>query len=199
MDARQPTRAVSPMEERKIMRENLPERFWRASLAAKRSSAALALLLAFALPGCIATRADPPAGTPPSAPPPPGGLQVRLVFGDSADLDLFVTDPSLETTYFGNNPSRAGGTLAQDIRCDDDAPRVETVTFRAAHAGRYRVAVDHARACGRQRGPVPYRIEAVAGEREWRAEAEIAPGKFQNRALEFELPGSQPGTDPTAR
>lgn len=118
---------------------------------------------------------------------------MRLVFGAGADLDLFVTDPNLETVYFGNNPSLGGGVLATDVRCEDPAPRVEVVTFREAASGRYRVGVSHARGCTRLRRTAPYRVEVLSPESVWRAEGEIDPGGFDNEVLEFEL--GQPAGD----
>ncbi|MDG2306897.1 MAG: hypothetical protein P8R42_20080 [Candidatus Binatia bacterium] len=79
--------------------------------------------------------------------PRPGELRVRLVFGARADLDLFVTDPAQETVYFANSPSRSGGSLVGDVRCGDPEPRVETVVFPDAGAGRYRVGVDYPKTC----------------------------------------------------
>ncbi|MEE2672660.1 MAG: hypothetical protein VX466_02620 [Myxococcota bacterium] len=135
----------------------------------------------------------PVAPLPPRLSPTPReatSLQVRLVFGAEADADLFVSDPDLETVYFGNNPSLGGGVLAEDIRCNAPPPRVEVVTFRNARPGRYRIGVEHARRCTRSRLPVPYRIEVVADESDWSVTGEIAPGAFDNRALEFDLHGS---------
>lgn len=80
----------------------------------------------------------------------PGELRVRLVFGESADLDLYVTDPRQETVYFANNPTRSGGSLEADVRCEAPPPRVETVTFRSALPGRYRVGVDFPERCGKR-------------------------------------------------
>jgi len=70
------------------------------------------------------------------------GVLVRLAFDTGADLDLFVTDPQQESVYFANSPTRSGGSLLSDRRCDDPAPRVETVHFAKPMAGRYRVGVD---------------------------------------------------------
>ena len=84
------------------------------------------------------------ASGPPTAPPPPewsaqrveaveqlegvlaeeapaltaGMLLLRLAFGAEADLDLYVTDPQLETLYYANTPVRSGGELLEDQRCD---------------------------------------------------------------------------------
>ena len=75
----------------------------------------------------------------------------------------------------------------KDLRCPAAGPRIEVVTFFDARPGRYRIGVDYARSCRLRRRTVPYRVEAVAGESDWRAEGEIAPAAFENLALEFEL------------
>ena len=123
----------------------------------------------------------------PEAPAPDAELRVRLVFGREADLDLYVTDPALETIYFGNTPSSAsGGALEADLRCDDPAPRVETVRFARAPAGRYRVGVDHPERCGPGRGPVPFRIIVEGGGLRHERRGEIAPGQFLPAVIDFE-------------
>ena len=147
----------------------------------------MALCLAIALPGCVSDEAAP---LPTRLPPPPrqaSGLQIRLGFGAEADVDLFVTDPDLETVYFGNNPSRGGGVLERDLRCGGPEPRTEVVKLRKATPGPYRVGIEYARSCTFRARSVTYSVEARAAGLEWNAEAEIAPGEFQNRALEFEL------------
>jgi hypothetical protein len=78
----------------------------------------------------------------PAEPLAAGAVRVRLAFGNGPDLDLYVTDPREETVYFANSPSRGGGRLERDVRCDDPAPRVETIEFAAALPGRYRIGVD---------------------------------------------------------
>ena len=110
-----------------------------------------------------------------------------LSFDDQADLDLFVTGPDQETVYFGNNPSLGGGRLLVDVRCDNDAPRVEVVRFAAPERGRYRIGVEYARSCRFRREPAAYRIEIDAPELNRSSEGSIAPGRFVPLALEFEL------------
>jgi hypothetical protein len=83
-------------------------------------------------------------------------LRVRLAFDSAVDLDLYVTDPSQETVYFANNPSRSGGRLDADVRCDAATPRIETVRFRSAPAGRYRVGVDYPESCDGKRARTPF-------------------------------------------
>jgi hypothetical protein len=119
----------------------------------------------------------------------PGSLRVRLVFGGEADLDLYVTDPKLETVYFGNNPSLGGGHLSKDQRCDDPAPRVESVTFAQPLAGRYRVGVEFAKRCTRARGAVPFSLEVETDGWRRQVQGEIEPSAFLPAVMEFELKG----------
>jgi hypothetical protein len=128
-------------------------------------------------------RADAPALEP-------GELRVRLVFGDGADLDLYVTDPRQETVYFANNPTRSGGSLEVDVRCGAPAPRVETVTFRPALRGRYRVGVDFPERCGERAADlVPYvvTLEHVGVRREQRGA--IGLREFRPIVIEADVPG----------
>ncbi|MGE3464932.1 MAG: hypothetical protein AB7I04_23750, partial [Pseudomonadales bacterium] len=53
----------------------------------------------------------------------PDGLVVRLMFDEHVDLDLYVTDPLLETVYFARHDSRTGGRIVSDVRCDTSGPR----------------------------------------------------------------------------
>jgi hypothetical protein len=100
----------------------------------------------------------------PSAPA--GELVVRLAFEAGADLDLYVSDPLDETVYYANTPVRSGGALDGDRRCEDAAPRVETVRFASPLAGRYRVGVDFQQRCRDGQDVVPWAISIEArGER----------------------------------
>ena len=105
-----------------------------------------------------------------SVPVAEGELRVRLAFGAAADLDLYVTDPLQETVYFANNPSRAGGRLLRDKRCDAEAPRVETVRFPAARAGVYRIGIDFPERCDAGDEPAAFavRVEREGGSEERR-------------------------------
>jgi hypothetical protein len=118
--------------------------------------------------------------------PAPGELRVRLAFPDG-DLDLYVTNAHAETIYFWNTPAQTGGSLERDMRCDDAAPRIETVRVPAAPAGRYRVAVDYHRRCaGAAR--VGFAVVLEHGARSERASGEIGPGEWLGQVLEFEIP-----------
>ena len=138
--------------------------------------------------GCASAPAPlaPPVRSPPAA----GELRVELVFGAGADLDLYLTDPSQETVYYANSPSRVnGGRLEADLRCEAAAPRVESVVFASAPPGRYRVGVDRAETCpgGAAVELFLVTVEAPGGERR-ELRGEIARGRFLARVLEFTLP-----------
>jgi hypothetical protein len=122
-----------------------------------------------------------------AAAPAPGALRVRLAFGSEADLDLYVTDPAYETVYFANTPARSGGRLERDLRCDAPQPRVETVAFEQAPAGRYRVGVDFPERCDGGDDPVAFVVVVESGERRELRRRTIAPGHFVPIVLELDL------------
>ena len=120
------------------------------------------------------------------------GVVVRLAFGDEADLDLYVTDPLLETVYFARHESRTGGRIVADVRCDSVGPRIEEVYFDAPWPGRYRVGVDHPMRCDGARSPAPaaYAVTVYAGGETYHAQGSVALEQFEVIVLEFEVQGS---------
>jgi hypothetical protein len=119
------------------------------------------------------------------------GLELRLAFEGLADLDLYVTDPGLETLYYANNPVRSGGELLEDQRCDGEGgagPRIEVARFALPPPGRYRVGVDFPASCGRDVDVVPFalRIESPAGVLTRRGLAERL--RFDPIVVEFDVP-----------
>src|SRR5262249_37927362 len=108
----------------------------------RAGAAALVMLTA------CARRAPTPVLAPLEAPGP--GVTVTLRWTASVDLDLYVTDPDLETAYFANPRTRSGGVLARDARCADGPPgaRTEQVHWTTPPRGRYRVGVDFPEVCG---------------------------------------------------
>jgi hypothetical protein len=149
------------------------------------ASRALSSALCLALAAGCASRA--PLAAPVRGPLPAGDLRVELVFGQGADLDLYLTDPSQETVYYANSPSQVnGGRLEADLRCGAAPPRTETIVFRRAPPGRYRVGVDQAQTCdgGSAVEPFLVTVEAPGGERR-ELRGEIPRGRFLARVLEF--------------
>ena len=117
------------------------------------------------------------------------GIVVRLAFGEETDLDLYVTDPLLETVYFARHESRTGGVIAADVRCDTTGPRVEEVVFSAPWPGRYRVGVDQPGRCDGARAPAPaaYAVAVNANGKTYRANGVIELERFELVVLEFEV------------
>jgi len=137
--------------------------------------------------------ANGPAPAPRGPPGPPLGaesVRVHLLFGAAVDLDLYVTGPSQETVYFGNDRSLEGGELQADQRCDAPAPRAETVLFPVAPPGVYRVGVDFMVRCdtGTRRAGYTLWIEAP-GRAPQRLEGEAEFGVFEPRVSEFRVGG----------
>jgi uncharacterized protein YfaP (DUF2135 family) len=130
--------------------------------------------------------AFPPAISAPDSP----GLHVLLAWDAPVDLDLYVTDPSWETVYFGNTPSRAGGRLENDVRCDtlnEVGQQAEWVRFPEPKDGPYRVGVDFIDACASDVEAVPFRVVvALDGERRERT-GTVRLERFQPTFLQFEI------------
>jgi hypothetical protein len=129
----------------------------------------------------------------PRASPLSGGLLVRLAFDEAADLDLFVTDPMQESVYFANSPTRSGGTLIDDRRCEDPSPRVEAVHYFDPPPGRYRVGVDFHRRCqdtslsSAEEKQGLYVVRVEEGARVMEREGKVIPGQFEVIVIEFDL------------
>jgi hypothetical protein len=123
--------------------------------------------------------------------PAPDALRVYLAFAGDVDLDLYVTDPTQETVYFANTPSRAGGRLDADLQCgasaEGEGDRVERVRFAEPPPGRYRVSVDHPRSCGARR-TAGYALAVEHGGRLTFHTGSVGLREFQLVSLEFELP-----------
>ena len=91
--------------------------------------------------------APPPSASPDRA---AAGVTVTLRWDAPVDLDLYVTDPVLETVYYANPRSASGGVLEADARCAGRPPgtQEERVRWTKPPSGRYRVGVDFPEACG---------------------------------------------------
>ncbi len=117
------------------------------------------------------------------------GVVVQLAFGKEADLDLYVTDPLLDTVYFARHESRTGGRIEADVLCETSGSRVEEVRFDAPWPGRYRVGVDHPRRCDGAKRPAPaaYAVTAYADGNTYRATGSVALEQFTVVVLEFDV------------
>jgi hypothetical protein len=126
------------------------------------------------------------AGVPPSA---PEALRFSLAFGAEADLDLFVTGPLYESVYFANTPSKTGGFLEVDLRCESPAPRIESVQYADPLSGHYRVSIDFPRRCDDSEASVPFAVSVQRGGETPLASANgvIYPGEFLTIVLETEI------------
>jgi len=147
--------------------------------------------LAVMLAGCAA-HAPLPAPPAPAAPVPPlPGLSVVLTWSAPVDLDLYVTDPTSETVYFANNPSRTGARLLRDARCKDvgagPAPFVESADVPEPQPGRYRVGVDFIDSCATKVAEASFRlvIELAGARRETTGTIRLA--QFNPIVVEFDV------------
>lgn len=114
---------------------------------------------------------------------------MRLAFDPRVDLDLYVSDPSLETIYYANTPGQSGGELEADARCKEaegQVVRIERVHFASASPGRYRVGVDFPEACdGTSEASFVLRVDSAGETRTLRGSATRL--SFDSRVLEFVL------------
>jgi len=126
-----------------------------------------------------------PAAFAPGAP-----VTARLAFGAEADLDLYVTDPSLDSVYFAKRDGGSGGELVADRRCDAPAPRVELAAYTVATSGTWRVGIDHPGRCDDGVEAAPFVVELAAPDFVRRVEGTIAPGEFRMVVIETTLPAT---------
>src|SRR2546427_4519881 len=148
----------------------------------ERGAAALFCLAVAA--GCaLSGRRSVPAPAVALPAVPPQGVRVILLWAAPVDLDLYVTDPGLETVYFANTPSGSGGKLVRDLACGqltETTPTTfsEEVVWTKAHPGRYRVGVDFSDTCGRGDGEVG--SSATGTARSWGSTT--SPGRSTSRS-----------------
>jgi hypothetical protein len=164
-----------------------------ASRAGARHRIAASAALAALVPLHLACAGATPAAPGSAAPPPeaPGALRVELRFGPEADLDLYVSDPSLETVYFANTPAKSGGALAGDQRCGSPPPRVEVVRWPSPPPGRYRVGVDFPERCEGGIDAASYELHVTGPGLSQEIRGSAAFGQLDSRVLEFEIRGSK--------
>jgi len=118
------------------------------------------------------------------------GVTVTLRWTASVDLDLYVTDPDLETAYFANPRTRSGGVLARDARCADGPPgaRTEQVHWTTPPPGRYRVGVDFPEVCGSGPAQVGYLVTIDVEGRRQERDGRARLLEREPQVLEFEVP-----------
>jgi hypothetical protein len=141
-------------------------------------------------PGVQADPAPPPVPRPSVESPGGAALTVTLAWTDPVDLDLYVTDPSGETVYFGNPHGASGGVLERDARCADGAAgeHEERTVWTDAPSGRYRVGVDFMEPCDGRRKEAEYRVVVSIGDRREETRGRIRLGQRQTRVVEFTVP-----------
>lgn len=118
-------------------------------------------------------------------------LVVRLAFGADTDLDLYVTDPSLETIYFANHQSKSGGAITEDRRCGAEGIQVEEVRFALPQAGRYRVGVDYPEHCRGGEAPAAHAVSVTYNGQRLEGQGVVKLRKFDVVVLEFEFDGRE--------
>ncbi|PDW04315.1 FHA domain-containing protein [Candidatus Viridilinea mediisalina] len=92
-----------------------------------------------------------------------GDIQITLSWSAPIDLDLYVTDPSGETIFYGNPRSASGGTLDRDNACANMVVgRPENIFWPSGSAprGSYTISVNYYSGCGRS-DTVPFTVRAV--------------------------------------
>ena len=113
-------------------------------------------------------------------------IRVVLLWDAPVDLDLYVTDPTMETVYFANRKSASGGVLEKDATCQT-APRREVTTWERAPSGRYRVSLDFIDRCGQDRREIGYRLLVDTGGRRQERTGTVQLARFVYQAFEFDL------------
>jgi hypothetical protein len=97
-----------------------------------------------------------------------GDVQVTLTWQADVDVDLYVTDPTGSTVYYGNRAVASGGELDRDNMCGDfEWGRPENVYWPAGRApsGVYEVAVRYYGSCGQDEPAVNWTVRTVVAGR----------------------------------
>ena len=115
------------------------------------------------------------------------GLAVHLAFDAKADLDLYVTDPLLETVYFANQSSKSGGQLVEDVRCGGKEIGIEEVRFVEPVPGRYRIGIDYPNECVEGKKNAAYAISVQHNGKRQEAHGSVSLQFFEVVVLDFEI------------
>jgi hypothetical protein len=97
-----------------------------------------------------------------------GDVQVTLTWQADVDVDLYVTDPTGSTVYYGNRSVASGGELDRDNMCGDFAwGRPENVFWPPGRApsGTYEVKVRYYGSCGEGDPVVNWTVRTVVAGR----------------------------------
>lgn len=127
-------------------------------------------------------------------------LTIQLTFGEDADLDLYVTDPLLETVYFANHSSVSGGRISEDIRCTKSldgegdseqqkiaSPRIEEVRFDKPLPGLYRIGIDYSRKCEGAAEQAAFAISILHQGEQMQKTGSVSFEQFEVVIMEFEI------------
>ena len=122
------------------------------------------------------------------------GLTIQLTFGADADLDLYVTDPLLETVYFANHSGKSGGRISNDVRCDDiqaggtvDQPRIEEVRFDNPMPGLYRIGIDYPKKCEGGEEQAAFAVSVMHNGEQVQKLGSVSFERFEVVVMEFEI------------
>jgi len=130
---------------------------------------------------------------PPAASPDPAGagVTVTLRWDAPVDLDLYVTDPVLETVYYANPRSASGGVLEADARCARRAPgtQEERVRWTKPPSGRYRVGVDFPETCGARVDDAAWAMTVDVDGRRQETTGRARLAERRPAVLEFDVEG----------
>ncbi len=128
-----------------------------------------------------------------------GSLTIQMSFGSEADLDLYVTDPHMETVYFAKSSTRSGGRISKDIQCasgsdsaqsgrgDQHEPRIEEVRFDAPIPGRYRIGIDYPLKCAGGEQRAAFAVSVMHNGEQIRKSGSVTFENFDVVVMEFEI------------
>ena len=103
------------------------------------------------------------------------------------DLDLYVTDPGLETLYFANARTASGGVVERDARCAEQQPgeQTEQARWTKPPPGRYRIGVDFLETCSGRATEALYTLTVEVDGRRQEISGRARRGEREPRVLEF--------------